>query len=898
MNSEQVKNEVKNQAKRIGSSTTSRIIRGITTNPIVVTALIILLIILILAGSFYAIKEKEFKDSSGASDKYVQNTKADVDNGITTTYVDEETGEELEYTDEKLKELFEEYGYDLEQYFSDEKGMENLKYILNSEVVTQFPYIEGLSSDKVNGVIKFKRMSTDGNNEEVDGGNGGNISQKEQYLKYTTIENLEYLIEEFNMDNSMSGAKDSALNHFAMDDEQNIIVAYLEEVRVSTNDEEKTIDDIKKNLDIKYQNIGYTTEIDPETGDTIYIFEILATEKIAYTNFIKDFTLPTEFLFGLLTYSEDLQFVLNIAKLAYESTIVIGIHDDVPSLDVKEYTYNRQIRYDDVPITQISSYYDLGDIFENNETFGVGKNTYYYTISRKFSNEDTYLDINGNEIKAYKRLDETTGEEVWQTLGANGQFVPANLKEYHINYHTQRNNPIINLYVADVWYGYYNSMYDTSYYQSQKLENTIYDPYELIPPSIDISASSSLDEILEADVMAILEPYLESSEYKQKYREIFQPSFDLETEMAFKQKFREEFEKANKDKYESAVELHQAYTKYFDENYESYKRQNYTSFSGEYYRDNYSDSFETSLNISIQMCKNSVSSSTRQDKYIHDGNFKEISYNINTSLDSANRSIATENNHFSVILANSANAYDTLESTGEWLIEQLENTEATVGIVDKVKHLLNSTYQTTEFGKIKAEDLGLFETSSTLVDIWSKEGFTEIAKACHDFLRLNNYYYSSAANKAAGNYVQDGTSTGGKVQIEYGAPQSQRYTDCSAYVTWVLMQTGHLPLDNTSQRNSYWLYDKGTTIRGISEEIFSSRADMIDFFENDVDTSNEGYILVKQGHTEIFAGIEDGYYCTYNAGSTSSIRKEKSRYTKEQFFNHFNWSEYKVLIVE
>ena len=73
---------------------------------------------------------------------------------------------------------------------------------------------------------------------------------------------------------------------------------------------------------------------------------------------------------------------------------------------------------------------------------------------------------------------------------------------------------------------------------------------------------------------------------------------------------------------------------------------------------------------------------------------------------------------------------------------------------------------------------------------------------------------------------------------------------------------------------------------------------MIDFFENDVDTSNEGYILVKQGHTEIFAGIEDGYYCTYNAGSTSSIRKEKSRYTKEQFFNHFNWSEYKVLIVE
>ena len=53
---------------------------------------------------------------------------------------------------------------------------ENLEYLLNAEIVTQYPKIDNLSSEKLNGIIQFKRIDR---------------NQKEQVLEYLNPEDFE-----------------------------------------------------------------------------------------------------------------------------------------------------------------------------------------------------------------------------------------------------------------------------------------------------------------------------------------------------------------------------------------------------------------------------------------------------------------------------------------------------------------------------------------------------------------------------------------------------------------------------------------------------------------------------------------------------------------------------------
>lgn len=139
--------------------------------------------------------------------------------------------------------------------------------------------------------------------------------------------------------------------------------------------------------------------------------------------------------------------------------------------------------------------------------------------------------------------------------------------------------------------------------------------------------------------------------------------------------------------------------------------------------------------------------------------------------------------------------------------------------------------------------------------------FIEIAKACHDFLRENNYFYSSSANKERGgppvgweNGARDGTSTGRGFPLPTDVlePESKRYIDCSAYVTWVLMNAGAIG-------NVTYQYDSRTLL-----------TNPMGFQPVSLSEIQPGDILVKAGHAEIYAGDGKSYSC----GSTSSIRHD------------------------
>ena len=131
--------------------------------------------------------------------------------------------------------------------------------------------------------------------------------------------------------------------------------------------------------------------------------------------------------------------------------------------------------------------------------------------------------------------------------------------------------------------------------------------------------------------------------------------------------------------------------------------------------------------------------------------------------------------------------------------------------------------------------------------------FLEVAKQCHDYLRNNGYYYSSAANKSAGRFVKDSTSTGSHIPKPY--PGEGTYIDCSAYVTWVLYEYGYTELEG-------WQQSTGT---------FLSLANRYGWTVKTGSEAQPGDILLNPAtHTEIYIG--DGK--SYNAGSTNAIRRE------------------------
>ena len=140
--------------------------------------------------------------------------------------------------------------------------------------------------------------------------------------------------------------------------------------------------------------------------------------------------------------------------------------------------------------------------------------------------------------------------------------------------------------------------------------------------------------------------------------------------------------------------------------------------------------------------------------------------------------------------------------------------------------------------------------------------FLATAKTCHDYLRENNYWYPSAANLRAGRFVSDGTSVKHKFPTK-GEPDSNRYMDCSAYVSWVLKEYGY---NLSSPYTASGLLGNPLHLQEIP-----------------VSNVQAGDILVRNGHTEIFCGNGKSYNC----GSTNAIRSVTSNCNPSGFTKAF-----------
>ena len=177
-------------------------------------------------------------------------------------------------------------------------------------------------------------------------------------------------------------------------------------------------------------------------------------------------------------------------------------------------------------------------------------------------------------------------------------------------------------------------------------------------------------------------------------------------------------------------------------------------------------------------------------------------------------------------------------------------------IAVKNYYFTDGNYTVRSIGMIYCEDAdapgGWIDTTLSImtqmfnaagIDVSAVTGngdFLDIAKQCHDYVRLNGFHYGN------GNIIP--TDESGSKQI-----------DCSAYVTWVLYEYGYTDLRGYQQSTRTLLglaKRKGWTVKPGSEAVAGD------------------IVLNPNSHTSIYAGNGQFYDC----GSTSLIQSEITTY--------------------
>ena len=215
------------------------------------------------------------------------------------------------------------------------KKPEELEYLLEAELITQYPKLDSIDSSKTNGIIELVR------NPDSQNGTG-------TILKYISPDEFDTLFSEYESD----GNRD-VFNYFTLDKDENAIVASWKEQKGEFESTNTAKQDCKKIRE------GYTEQLIQNTYDARYLVtsdttnQINATyveympirKTINYKSIVQQYTLPFEYLWELLVMGESYDFVEGLAKLAYNSEIKVGIYDNtVTTVTVNQYKYTECFR--------------------------------------------------------------------------------------------------------------------------------------------------------------------------------------------------------------------------------------------------------------------------------------------------------------------------------------------------------------------------------------------------------------------------------------------------------------------------------------------------------------------------------------------------------------------------
>ncbi len=346
--------------------------------PLLKIILLIAIIVAILgAAGYYIFLDEgvwdESKKEKGRPSTAIKTAKMTPDTGITMNLenVVREGLKSLNYSDEKIEELLEEeHDKDILDIFEIRKKLrkplldtwrelseaellwcispeyekyienpEKLDYLMKAELVTQYPKIDGLSSDKLNGVVEFKRFKKTPTTSTGEG--------EEVMLKFISEDEFNQKYQAFYQDIQ----QDDVLNYFTMDEEQNVIIAtwtndhgefesnntYQQESVRKKIKAGNTEESIQGEYDIDYKVTTDELNLIKAKYDRI----IPVRTKVNYKEIVKKYTLPFEYLWSLLVSGESYNFVAKLASLSYGATIQLAVYDNIrinPIRRTKEFT--------------------------------------------------------------------------------------------------------------------------------------------------------------------------------------------------------------------------------------------------------------------------------------------------------------------------------------------------------------------------------------------------------------------------------------------------------------------------------------------------------------------------------------------------------------------------------
>lgn len=214
------------------------------------------------------------------------------------------------------------------------KNAEELEHLINAELVTQYPDIDGETVEQsglLDGIIKFCRPG---------------VLNEGEYLKYVSEEIFKEQISKYE-----STGDETVLKYFTIveDSEGGKVaqIAYGEEEIVELESNDENYGDLK--IDFRDSTVIYT----------------MHTKNINYKELacVDKYTLVFNYLWAFMVITDNYDFVKEMADLAYNSEIEITIYDSETTItDVDTYTYDRETTIDyDVTLLDMSNGYNYYD---------------------------------------------------------------------------------------------------------------------------------------------------------------------------------------------------------------------------------------------------------------------------------------------------------------------------------------------------------------------------------------------------------------------------------------------------------------------------------------------------------------------------------------------------------
>ena len=366
-----IKDEAKELLKRVGKSILKKVV-------IIAMPFLVILIILAAITWFIFMDEGTWKDDErGNPSTYTNNVQLSTTEGITIDKLElvKKGLLAIGYTEERVNSMTEAemiealnmsvklgrtitsindctvaeilwcINTDYSKYL---KKPEDLEYLLNAELVTQYPKIDGIPAYKLNGIIQFARVT---NLDDINGDGVIDLNDGPKMLTYISSDEFDVKFQ-----NYIDTGNTEVFNYFTLDSQENAVIAtwtqedgVFESNNTTLQDRDKITAGLTEESIQNSYNTNYTVTENTTDKITASYTKYNATKTtINYKSIVQKYTLPFNYLWALLVMGGSDEFVLNLAELAYSSEIVIGIYDSTTTtvtVNTKNYTENFRENY-------------------------------------------------------------------------------------------------------------------------------------------------------------------------------------------------------------------------------------------------------------------------------------------------------------------------------------------------------------------------------------------------------------------------------------------------------------------------------------------------------------------------------------------------------------------------